>query len=40
MVLLVGFLAVAKVKIFKARGEWLAEGLRPRHNGRGGRGEI
>lgn len=38
--MLVGFLAVAKVKIFKARGEWLAEGVRPRHNGRGGNGGV
>lgn len=38
--LLVGFLAVAKVKIFKARSERLAEGLRPQHNGRGGRGGV
>lgn len=28
MVLLMGFLAVAKVKIFKARSERLAKGLR------------
>lgn len=26
---------VVKVQIFKARGERLAEGVRPRHNGRG-----
>lgn len=37
---LVGFLAVAKVKFFKARGERLAEGVRPRHNGRGGSGGV
>lgn len=36
VMVLVGFLAVAQVKIFKARGEWLAEGVRPRHNGWGG----
>lgn len=34
--MLVGFLAVAQVKIFKARGERLAEGLRLRHSGHGG----
>lgn len=35
-----GFLAVAKVKVFKARGEQLAEGVRPRHSGRGGSGGV
>lgn len=35
---LIGFLAVvAEVKVFKARGERLSEGVRPRHEGRGGR---
>ncbi len=38
--MLVGFQAVAKVKIFKARGERLAEGVRPRHSGRGGSGGV
>lgn len=36
MVVLVGFLAVAKVKVFKARGKRLVERLRSRHSGRGG----
>lgn len=38
--MLMGVLAVAKVKVFKARGEWLAEGVRPRHSGRGGSGGV
>lgn len=37
---LMGFLAVAKVKVFKARGKRLAEGVRPRHSGRGGSGGV
>lgn len=38
---LVGFLAVAQVKVFKARGKRLGEGVRPRHNrGRGGSGGV
>lgn len=32
--MLVGFVAFVQVEIFKARCEWLAEGLRPRHNRR------
>lgn len=38
-----GFLlvvAVAEVKVFKARGERLAEGVRPRHERRGGRDGV
>ena len=38
--MLMGFLAVAKVKVFKARGERLTEGVRPRHSGRGGSGGV
>ena len=38
--MLMGFLAVAKVEIFKARGEWLVEGVRARHGGRGGSGGV
>lgn len=38
--MLVGFLAVAKVEIFKARGKRLGEGVRPRHDGRGGSGGV
>lgn len=38
MVFVVVFLAVAKVKIFKARGKRLVERLRSRHSGRGGSG--
>lgn len=40
MVVLVGFLAVAKVKIFKARGKRIVERVRPRHSGRGGSGGV
>lgn len=38
--MLVGFLAVAKVEIFKARCKRLAEGVRPRHYGRRGSGGV
>lgn len=33
MMVLVGFMVVAKVEVFKARGKWLAEGVRARHGG-------
>lgn len=34
------FLAVVKVKIFKASGKRLGEGVRPRHSRQGGSGGV